>query len=241
MQHLEIGADAEVNKLPIVVEPGVTLDLGAGELGGSDVFTLNEGATLATAHVDGVAGSIQTSGEVSLNTAANYVFNGTAAQTTSTAMPNVVNDLTIDNEAGVVLSQETTVVGVLYLTRGVFDNTIPFVLGENGRVEVGEGSLAVVVSTDQLAGLPTEFKLHQNFPNPFATAATIRYDVPRTTRVSITVYDMMGRRVMKVVDKEHAPGTYDAALEGRSLASGVYVYRIEADGFSQSRTFTLAR
>ena len=241
VQHLEIGADAEVNKLPIVVEPGVTLDLGAGELGGSDVFTLNEGATLATAHVDGVAGSIQTSGEVSLNTAANYVFNGTAAQTTSTAMPNVVNDLTIDNEAGVVLSQETTVVGVLYLTRGVFDNTIPFVLGENGRVEVGEGSLAVVVSTDQLAGLPTEFKLHQNFPNPFATAATIRYDVPRTTRVSITVYDMMGRRVMKVVDKEHAPGTYDAALEGRSLASGVYVYRIEADGFSQSRTFTLAR
>ena len=241
VQHLEVGGEVDINKLPIEVNSGATLDLGTGAIGGSDVFTLNEGATLATAHADGIAGALLSSGDVSLSSGANYTFNGTVAQVTSTAMPAVVNNLNIDNEAGVTLSQETTVNGILHLLRGVFDNNIPFELGENGSVEIGEGSLAVIVSADLIAGLPTEFSLHQNFPNPFASATTIRFDVPRTSHVSVTVYDLMGRRVAHLVDGDFAPGTHNVELAGRSLASGVYVYRITADGFSQARTFTIAR
>ncbi len=94
------------------------LDAGTKQIAGTGSLTLDAGATLMTAHPDGIEGSIIVTGTIALNTAANYTYNGTVAQVTGTSLPATVFDLTIDNDAGVTLSQATTVNGFLTLTSG---------------------------------------------------------------------------------------------------------------------------
>ncbi|MBC7188465.1 MAG: hypothetical protein H5U38_15685, partial [Calditrichaeota bacterium] len=145
VQKLTLGEGNNIVNLPIEVSSGTTLDVGQSVLAGNGIFVLNPGATLATAHSDGVAGFLGTlpAEVVTLSSDANYTFNGTTRQVTGAAMPSVVNDLTINNSEGVVLSQPTTINGVLHLVAGEFDNTIPFVLGPQGQISYEGGSLKV--------------------------------------------------------------------------------------------------
>ncbi|HDQ45177.1 MAG TPA: T9SS type A sorting domain-containing protein, partial [bacterium] len=228
--------------LAIEVAGGTTLDFGASELEGNGLFVLNEGATLATAHEDGIAGAVQSAGYVVLDEGANYVFNGTAVQITSELMPTVVNNLAIDNEAGVVLSRETMINGVLRLIAGEFDNTIPFTLGTEGSVSFEGGSLKVIDS--DVAGLPvvpTEFALHQNAPNPFNPVTTIRYDVPKQTLVTLKIYDAMGREVADLVHGDHDAGAFQVVWNAQAFASGVYYCRITAGDFVSVRKLVLMK
>jgi hypothetical protein len=228
--------------LPIEVANGTTLDFGVSALGGNGLFTLNEGATLATAHENGIAGAVQSTGTVTFAEGANYIFNGTAAQATSTLMPATVNGLTIDNEAGVVLSQQTTINGVLRLVAGVFDNTIPFTLGPDGSISFEGGSLKVPVSvTERLSEIPTEFALLQNYPNPFNPTTTIHYDVPKPTHVALKIYDVMGQEVAELANGYHEAGAYAIVWDAQALPSGVYYYRITAGDFTSVRKLVLMK
>jgi hypothetical protein len=242
VQHLVLGEGNQVDHLPILVESGTTLDVGESVIAGSDLFTLEAGAYLATAHVEGVAGSLQTTGDVTLAEGASFIFNGSEQQITSTMMPVVVEDLVINNPGGVFLSQETTIEGVLRLQAGVFDNaTNFFILGENGSISLEGGSLASPVSAEDGVDAVTEFQLHQNYPNPVNGATSIRYDVSESVPVSIRVYDLTGRQVGVLVDAVHSPGRYTVEWDASDLASGVYVYRISAGEYSAVKRLTLVR
>ena len=89
--------------------------------------------------------------------------------------------------------------------------------------------------------VPTVFALHAAYPNPFASATTIAYDLPEATHVTIEVYDAVGRRVATLVDAEQAIGRYEAQWDARSLASGVYLYRIQAGTYSKTLKMSLVR
>jgi photosystem II stability/assembly factor-like uncharacterized protein len=88
---------------------------------------------------------------------------------------------------------------------------------------------------------PQSSELLQNFPNPFNPSTTIQYQLDRKAHVLLRVYDLLGREVMKVVDEIEAPGNKSVKLLVTHLSSGVYFYRLQADGFSQTRKFTLLR
>jgi hypothetical protein len=238
-QSLELGEGNTINHLPIEVAEGTTLDLGSSAIGGNDVFILNERAYLASAHEDGVAGAVATSGDVSLSEGAGFIFNGTDPQVTSTLMPTTVHDLWIDNPAGVILSQETRIEGTLRLMAGVFDDTIPFRIGDNGTISFEGGS--VVVSNEDEVGIPTAFELHQNYPNPFNPSTTIQYDVRESVHVRVAVYDVTGRLVTELVNGVTPAGTHRVEWNANGLASGVYLYRIDAGSFSAVRTLTLLK
>jgi hypothetical protein len=114
------------NTINFTVNSGTTLDMGTSVLDGSNgTFTLSNGAILATAHTQGLAytgatGSVQSTGTRTINTGANLVYNGTSAQVTgSFNASSTINNLTINNPAGVTLSNATTVNGTLTLTSGV--------------------------------------------------------------------------------------------------------------------------
>lgn len=92
---------------------------------------------------------------------------------------------------------------------------------------------SVVQIEDEL--LPTEFRLEQNYPNPFNPSTTIRFAVPKTSNVTIKIYDVLGRQVATLVDKEYRAGVYKVVFEASALASDLYIYRIQAEGFTQSR------
>jgi hypothetical protein len=89
--------------------------------------------------------------------------------------------------------------------------------------------------------VPAGFSLEQNFPNPFNPGTTIRFSLPRKTRTSLKVFDLLGREVALLVDQEMAAGTYEVPFDGKRLSSGVYYYRLQTGEYLQSRKFLLLR
>ena len=88
---------------------------------------------------------------------------------------------------------------------------------------------------------PAALALAQNYPNPFNPATTIQYSIARESRVNISVYNLIGQRVMTLVDEVRAPGTYSVRLDGSRLASGVYLYRLEAGRFVSTKKLVLLK
>ena len=76
------------------------------------------------------------------------------------------------------------------------------------------------------AVVPREFRLDQNFPNPFNPSTTIQFAVPKNADVTVKLFDLFGREVATLVDEEFASGEYKLLFEAGELASGVYFYRI---------------
>jgi hypothetical protein len=94
--------------------------------------------------------------------------------------------------------------------------------------------------------LPSEFALAQNYPNPFNPTTTIEFRIPQSSRVSLTLYNVLGQHVKKLVDQELAAGTYSTVWDGsgddgQQLASGVYFYRLQTGAFVESRKMMLMK
>ena len=89
--------------------------------------------------------------------------------------------------------------------------------------------------------LPTAYALRQNYLNPFNPSTTIKYELPRTSQVTLSLYDMLGREVAVLVNDKKAAGVYDVRFDASGLASGVYLYRLRAGDFVQSRKLTILK
>jgi hypothetical protein len=100
---------------------------------------------------------------------------------------------------------------------------------------------AVITSAPVNGSVPLAFSLSQNYPNPFNPATAIRYQLPLTSRVRLTVFDLLGREIATLVEGVQNAGTYAAPFDGGGLASGVYVYRLTAGDFVASRKMVLAK
>ena len=99
---------------------------------------------------------------------------------------------------------------------------------------------------NKFAPIPESFGLSQNYPNPFNPETVIEYQLPAAGRVSLKIYDMMGREVRTLVQGEQPAGYHRVQWDGRDqdgkkLNSGVYLYRIEAGSFSQTRKVVLLK
>ena len=90
--------------------------------------------------------------------------------------------------------------------------------------------------------VPKEFVLHQNYPNPFNPATTIRFSLPRTANVTLTVYNMLGQKVAAIVENEvFTAGEHSMSFEAGDLSTGVYIYRLTADGFASYQNMILLK
>jgi hypothetical protein len=90
-------------------------------------------------------------------------------------------------------------------------------------------------------GMPEGFLLEQNYPNPFNPSTVVRFSVPAASRVKLAVYDLLGREVALLVDGETPAGIHSAEFSAAGLPSGVYIARMQAAGFSASRTMVLMK
>ncbi len=90
-------------------------------------------------------------------------------------------------------------------------------------------------------GAPREFSLMQNYPNPFNPETAISYQLSAGSVVRLRVYDLLGRQVAMLVDGYQQPGRYTARFRAEGLASGVYLYRLDAGSFVQTRKLSLVR
>jgi hypothetical protein len=87
----------------------------------------------------------------------------------------------------------------------------------------------------------SDFHLYQNYPNPFNPATTIQFSLQRSSHVRVTVHDLLGEEVGRVVDEVKPPGTYTATWDASGMASGVYFYRLEAGSFLATRKLVLLK
>ena len=89
--------------------------------------------------------------------------------------------------------------------------------------------------------LPTEYALVQNYPNPFNPSTTIEYAIPERTNVTIKVFDILGREVAKLVNEEKPAGNYRVNFNGSNLSNGIYLYRMEAGKFNETKKLILLK
>jgi hypothetical protein len=97
------------------------------------------------------------------------------------------------------------------------------------------------VEQDALSAIPEEYSLSHNYPNPFNPSTKINYTVPQQSRVTIKVYDMLGREVATLVDENHPAGRYTVTFDGSALASGIYIYRMSSGSKVMSHKLMLIK
>ncbi len=93
----------------------------------------------------------------------------------------------------------------------------------------------------EVTSLPKQFKLAQNYPNPFNPTTTINYELPKSSKVTIKLFDMLGKEVMTIVNKEQPAGYYSLNVEATRLASGIYFYHMVAGDFVQTKKMMLLK
>ena len=92
-----------------------------------------------------------------------------------------------------------------------------------------------------MEGIPQGFALAQNFPNPFNPSTVIRYQLPSAGQVTLTVFDILGRKVATLVEARQRAGSYTVRFDARGLASGVYICRLAAGAQTAQRKMLLVR
>jgi protocatechuate 3,4-dioxygenase beta subunit len=104
---------------------------------------------------------------------------------------------------------------------------VPYVKRDPSRVSM----LTRFAPTELQTGIPLEYLLEQNYPNPFNPSTVIRYQLSVNSTVTLKVYDMLGREVQSLADNEWMEeGEYEFEFDGSNLATGVYFYRLVANG-----------
>jgi hypothetical protein len=126
-------------------------------------------------------------------------------------------------------------VNMLIDTCVAFGPYYPFV---TGRIYSG----GLVTSVGQASPSVAErFALHQNYPNPFNPSTRISFSIPRSSSVTLKVYDLLGREVATLVNEQVSPGAYERTFSAEGLAGGVYFYKLQAAGFVQTKKLLLLR
>jgi hypothetical protein len=100
---------------------------------------------------------------------------------------------------------------------------------------------SVITGLNPTANLPAEFSLEQNYPNPFNPSTTIMYQLPRSSMVRLSVYDVLGREVAVLVDERKNAGSYEVKFDAVGLASGVYLYRLQAGEYVGTKKLLLIK
>ena len=94
---------------------------------------------------------------------------------------------------------------------------------------------------DERVGIPEAFQLSQNFPNPFNPTTTIRYALPKAGNVLLTIYNLRGEEVLKLINGEQPAGYHEISWDGSRLSSGIYFYSLRAGDFVQTKKMVLLK
>ena len=101
-----------------------------------------------------------------------------------------------------------------------------------------EGATSVKNLND---GIPTEYLLTQNYPNPFNPSTVINYSIPQAGFVKLSVFNLLGEKVATLVDETLQAGNYSVNFNAANLSSGLYIYKLETESFTQSMKMMLMK
>lgn len=104
-----------------------------------------------------------------------------------------------------------------------------------------DGTTTKVAEVEFFYEKPAQMQLYQNFPNPFNPATKISYDIPGKQNVNLRVYDMLGRVVQTLIDEPQNAGRYTVTFDAKSLASGIYLVRLQTNGYDKTIKIALVK
>ncbi|MGE5430827.1 MAG: T9SS type A sorting domain-containing protein [Syntrophomonadaceae bacterium] len=116
-------------------------------------------------------------------------------------------------------------------------NDMDYYLLSSGHDKVQKPEQEIVES--EIA--PVEYALSQNFPNPFNPSTVINYQIPKASKVTLKVYDMLGKEVATLIDGYKEMGSYSVQFNASSLPSGIYIYEIRTNEFIKSGKMMLLK
>lgn len=99
-----------------------------------------------------------------------------------------------------------------------------------------------VVGINQYSNeLPGEYKLHNNYPNPFNPSTSIKFDIPKAGLVLIVIYDMTGKEIARLVNENLNAGKYETTFNASNISSGVYFYKLLSEGYTDTKKMILVK
>lgn len=230
-------------------------------------LTINNNASIAVKNINtnstsqiNIEGNLMVNGYLNLSDTAaglrklDLNFNGSEVQTISgngttsfsglnkvifTSSVNLLRDLVI----------ESSLVAYGHVTRNSYNLVVngklaDFSTGIDGHEKTGTGS-SQTDNNNTNSNSPKGFAISQNYPNPFNPGTKIDYVIAADSKVSLTVFDITGKKVATLVDENQSAGSYTVQLNASNLSSGIYIYKITADGngnnWSKTQKMILAK
>lgn len=105
----------------------------------------------------------------------------------------------------------------------------------------GEAYGDIITAVESEKEIITNFILYQNYPNPFNSSTTITFTIPKSEKVIIKVFDVLGKEVSELLNEKKSAGTYDIKFNGSNLSTGVYFYKMQAGNFIDTKKFLLLK
>ncbi|MBL7129167.1 MAG: T9SS type A sorting domain-containing protein, partial [Ignavibacteria bacterium] len=165
-----------------------------------------------------------------------FVFNGDPETNTGWLM-NFQFDVRFSMSTGPLYlanNQSTSITIVIIAARGTSN------LNSVTRLKQIAASLPIPVININNE-IPDKFILYQNYPNPFNPTTNIIFDIPKQSYSKLIVYDILGREIALLVNKELGVGSYKVSFNGSSYPSGVYFYKLQADEFTDIKKMLLIK
>ena len=131
----------------------------------------------------------------------------------------------------------TAASGVGNINTIVLNQLAPTTLTSEGIFEITNYATGI----DDDGQLPVEFSLEQNYPNPFNPSTRIAFELPTAATVKLTVFNLAGQEVAKLVNEQRNAGRHEITFEAGNLPSGIYFYRIQAGNYISTRKMMLVR
>ena len=137
----------------------------------------------------------------------------------------------------------------IFIILGSFLSLNFVIIGRPGEIELTNytvnnepgffATTNVTIKNNELSSIPLKYNFSQNYQNPFNPSTTIRYEIPKISRVTLTVFNLLGEKIKMLVDVEMQAGRYSVLWNGQNesgkkIPSGLYFYQLQAGEFSRT-------
>jgi len=254
----EIGNAYEVANLPLANIRAITFDTN------DDLYGASYGGNLYK--IDLVSGNLTLIGSTGITTLSSLAVNPVDRQLWATPLGGAIYKINkVDGSSTLVgntgFSQTPS---IAFDSEGKFFGTTNFsgskisdlisidtlngtgtVIGPTGFSLVSglvmKGTVVVGIKENTINQVPIDYALKQNYPNPFNATTKITYSLPKSSKVSLKIYDIIGNEILTLVDGTKEAGVYDVVFNEANLTSGVYLYKITAGDFISTKKMILLK